>query len=97
MIRFTASAEMRENLRLAQELLAHAVPSGDLFAVFDRALKLLIADLQRKTFGAVRRPRGVAKPANESRHVPAAVRREVMRRDGGRCAFVAPDGRRCGE
>jgi len=32
-----------------------------------------------------------------SRHIPASVRREVWARDGGRCAFVAPDGRRCGE
>ena len=32
-----------------------------------------------------------------SRHIPASVRRAVWVRDGGRCAFVAPDGRRCGE
>ena len=32
-----------------------------------------------------------------SRHVPAAVKREVWRRDGGRCAFVATSGRRCAE
>jgi hypothetical protein len=32
-----------------------------------------------------------------SRHIPASVRRAVWARDGGRCAFVAPDGRRCGE
>ena len=29
--------------------------------------------------------------------MPAAVRREVVRRDAGRCAFVAVDGRRCTE
>lgn len=28
--------------------------------------------------------------------VPAAVKRDVWRRDEGCCAFVAPDGRRCG-
>src|SRR5687768_16700960 len=31
-----------------------------------------------------------------SRHVPAAVRREVWKRDGGQCAFVG-DARRCTE
>ena len=31
------------------------------------------------------------------RHIPARVRRAVWRRDGGRCAFVAPNGRRCAE
>jgi 5-methylcytosine-specific restriction endonuclease McrA len=30
-----------------------------------------------------------------SRHVPAAVRRAVWTRDGGRCAFVSANGRRC--
>jgi 5-methylcytosine-specific restriction endonuclease McrA len=29
--------------------------------------------------------------------VPAEVRRTVWGRDGGRCAFVARDGRRCAE
>lgn len=28
-------------------------------------------------------------------HVPRAVRREVVARDGARCAFVAADGHRC--
>jgi hypothetical protein len=30
-----------------------------------------------------------------SRHVPAAVRREVYERDQGQCAFVSADGRLC--
>jgi 5-methylcytosine-specific restriction endonuclease McrA len=36
-------------------------------------------------------------PIIESRHVPHAVKREVWRRDGGQCAYRAPDGRRCGK
>jgi 5-methylcytosine-specific restriction endonuclease McrA len=32
-------------------------------------------------------------PARE--HIPAAVRREVWKRDGGRCAWTRADGRRC--
>ena len=31
-----------------------------------------------------------------TRHVPAAVAREVYVRDQGRCTFIAKDGRRCG-
>ena len=34
-------------------------------------------------------------PPKAPASIPAAVRREVWRRDGGRCAFVAADGRRC--
>ena len=97
-IRFTASAETYRKLRQAQELLGHAVPSGDVAAVFDRALSALLADLTRKKLAATERPRtqraGRAASAG-SRHIPAEVRRTVWRRDGGQCAFVAKSGIRC--
>lgn len=35
--------------------------------------------------------------ASRSRHIPAKVRREVWKRDQGRCAFVGIGGRRCEE
>src|SRR5204863_4302797 len=88
-VRFTATAEMREKLRLAQDLLGHALPSGDLAQVFDRALTALLADLTRRKFAATARPREARPPADGSRGVPAAVRREVVARDGNRCAFVS--------
>jgi len=96
-IRFTASAEMREKLRVAQDLLGHAIPSGDLAQVFDRALTLLVADLSKRKFAATARPRRSRGQSDESRNVPAEVRRLVDKRDKRRCAFVAPNGRRCGE
>jgi hypothetical protein len=41
--------------------------------------------------------RAAAKPPRgRSRHVPSAIRRAVWARDGGRCAYRAPDGRVCG-
>jgi 5-methylcytosine-specific restriction endonuclease McrA len=96
-IRFTATAETLEKLRAAQDLLGHAVPSGDLAQVFDRALTLLVADLERKKFAATSRPRPATTAGPDKRHIPAAVKRGVMVRDRGRCAFVSKDGRRCGE
>ncbi len=96
-IRFTVSAETREKLRFAQDRLGHAIPSGSVAQVFDRALTVLIRDLERKKFAATRRPRRSRGQAEGSRNVPAHVRREVVARDGGRCAFVAVDGRHCGE
>jgi hypothetical protein len=97
-IRFTATAETRDKLRRAQDLLGHAVRSGDLAEVFDRALTLLVADLERKKFAATGRPRGSRGQSDGSRNIPADVRRAVVVRDGGRCAFVASHGgRRCGE
>jgi hypothetical protein len=94
-IRFTASAETYDRLRRAQDLLGHAVPSGDLGQVLDRALALLVADLEKKTFGATSRPQKSRGQSDDSRHIPAAVRRAVSNRDRGRCAFVGSGGRRC--
>jgi 5-methylcytosine-specific restriction endonuclease McrA len=94
-IRFTASAETHDLLRRAQDLLGHAVPRGDLGQVFDRALALLVADLERKTFGATSRPQKGRGRSGDSRHIPAAVRRAVSNRDRGRCAFLGSGGRRC--
>jgi 5-methylcytosine-specific restriction endonuclease McrA len=69
------------------------VPNGDPAAIFDRALTLLVADLERRKPGCVARPRQTSAAKAGSRHVPAAVRREVWSRDGGRCAFVGARGR----
>jgi hypothetical protein len=96
-ITFTASASTREKLRCAQDLLRHAVPSGDTAEVIDRALTVLLDDLARKKLAATDRPRTSPAPAGTSRHVPAGVKRAVWVRDGGRCAFVGQGGRRCGE
>lgn len=92
----TISADTYETLQRAQRLLRHAVPSGDPAVVIDRALSLLVAQLERRRSAATDRPRCStphASAARSSRHLPAAVRREVWRRDEGRCAFVGRQGR----
>jgi hypothetical protein len=94
-IRFTANGETHEKLRRAQDLLGHAVPGGDLAHVFDRALTLLVADLERKKCAATPKPGKSREPSADSRHIPAAVRRAVWIRDHGQCAFVSASGRRC--
>jgi hypothetical protein len=97
-ISFTASAATYDALQTARDLLGHAIPSGDFDAIIGRALALLVADLSRKKFAAADRPRRCRMPANlESRYIPAEIRRIVWERDGGRCAFIAADGRRCDE
>ena len=96
-VRFTADAETRRLLREAQDLLGHAVPTGDLAAVFQRALTLLVTDLRRRKFGETTRPRPGHSSNVESGASPAAVRRAVSQRDGSRCAFVSKGGHRCEE
>src|SRR3990172_5715181 len=96
-VQFTASAETVEKLRRAQALLRHQIPDGDPAAIIDRALSVLLQDLGRQKMAATDRPRGSHGPTSRSRHMPAAVRRAVWLRDGGRCAFVSRTGRRCAE
>jgi hypothetical protein len=69
------------------------LPNGDLAIIFDRALTVLLQDLERRKLAQVDRPRPVIPSQTRTRHVPAAVRREVSERDDGRCAFVGTQGR----
>jgi len=92
----------RAQLEASRELLAHAVPSGDLAEVLERAIALQHAQLRKRRCAATDRARADAGAADASgdadpRRVPAAVRREVWKRDQGRCAFVGADGHRCAE
>jgi hypothetical protein len=96
-VQITIGRDTLEKLRLAKDLLRHAVPSGDEAAIFDRALTALLTDLARRKFAATERRRPASAGAAGSRHVPADVKRAVWLRDLGRCAFVGTNGRRCGE
>ncbi len=64
-----------------------------------RAVKTLLERVRRQKFAETSAPRPTRTPttSNEtpSRHIPAAIRRAVSQRDGGRCTFVSSSGRRC--
>jgi hypothetical protein len=92
-IQFTVGRETYEQLRCVQDLLRHSIPNGDPAAIFERALELLLADLLKRKLAATDRPRLSRTPVPTSRHIPAAVKREVWRRDGGQCAFKGEQGR----
>ena len=83
-------------LRYAQALLSHALPSGDVDQVLDRALEALIQQLERRKAGATARPRHSRLSASR-RHISAEIRRAVWERDRGQCTFVSTSGRRCDE
>ena len=95
-LQVTIDRSLLEKIRLAKDMLGHAVPSGDDAAVLDRALTVLLLDLAKKRFAATDRPRPSSGTAPDSRHIPAEVKRAVWVRDLGRCAFVGA-GRRCEE
>jgi len=104
LVRLTVPKSTHDKLRHAQGLLSHAVPSGDLAQVFDRALDALISQLEVRKLGVsgrelrreeVRREGSGSEGGAPSRYIPAAVRRAAWERDGGRCTFVSITGGRC--
>ncbi len=97
LLRVTLGAGTHAMLRRAQQLLGHSVLDGDPVLIIDKALSLLVADLERAKTANVPRPRARTSRASPSssgsRHIPAALRREVWIKDAGRCGFVGLRGR----
>jgi 5-methylcytosine-specific restriction endonuclease McrA len=95
-VEFTASAELREKLELCRDLMSHANPSRDLGAVVERAVDLLLADLERKRLARTKRSRPEPRLRQPKQgRIANATRRRVFERDGLQCTYVSPDGRRC--
>jgi 5-methylcytosine-specific restriction endonuclease McrA len=95
-LQVTIDQETFDALGYAKSLLGHSVPSGDLAQVLGHALKALVTRLEKVRFAkcarsAPSRRRGTQNP----RHIPAAVRRLVWERDGGRCTFVGENDHSC--
>jgi hypothetical protein len=104
-VQFTASTELKEKLELALDLTAHKSPSRDYAPVLERALDLLIADLEKRRFGKTSRP-GRSRPVSplqaataqeptKAGRVTNATKRAVRERDGLQCSYVDEHGRRC--
>ena len=95
-LQVTIGQEAHDLLSRAQNLLAHAVPPGDVGEVFLLAMRVLVKDLEKRKFAATDNPRTCpARRTASPRDIPAAVQRAVWERDGGQCAFVSASGHRC--
>ena len=103
-LRATVDAALEKEIQELRALLSHKVPSGDLTAVLREAVQCAL-EKHRRRKGATeparkRKSPVAAKPAKTTgcgrQPISAAVRREVWKRDEGRCTWCGPDGRRCG-
>jgi hypothetical protein len=94
-LQLNASAMLKHKLELARDLMSHSNPTGDLAAVVERALEVLIDKIQRERLAQTSAPRASTKAQPGSRHIPNSTRRQVVERDGLQCTYVAPDGERC--
>ncbi len=96
-LRVSIDGACKDDLETLSMLLSHKVPRGDLAAVLHEAIRCGI-EKHGKRKGAVKPSRKVAPkatPPKDPASIPAEVRRQVWERDGGRCAWTGPDGRRC--
>jgi 5-methylcytosine-specific restriction endonuclease McrA len=92
-LQLTIAKKTHDTLRQLQDLLRHSIPDGDVSRIVDRALTQLLENVLRQKCAATKSPRVGAGESSDSRAIPAAVRRAVWARDGGRCAFVGTHGR----
>jgi len=98
LVRFTASTELREKLERLKALMRSSVPDGDMARIIDIAITEKLDRVEAKRFAKTKAPRkdlAETDTTPSSRHIPAAVRRMVHDRDGGRCAYRDKHGRRC--
>jgi hypothetical protein len=103
-LRVTLGAAAKADLDRLVDLLSHKT-GRDLAAVVHEAIRCAL-EKHGKRRGAVvpgrrasaggRSPGARASGRFAPRTVTAEVKREVHERDGGRCTYVSPDGRRCG-
>lgn len=99
-MRVTIDAALKNDLEALKCLLSHKLPHGDLAEVLREAVSCAI-EKHGKRRGAVK-PARERKPVErkarrpgEREPIPAAVKRAVWERDGGRCTYVSAEGRRC--
>ena len=75
-----------------------SVPDGDLGAIVEQAVTEKLQRLEARRFAQTLAPRKTLSQSRTSpttRQIPAAVKRAVYERDGGRCRYEDEQGRRC--
>jgi 5-methylcytosine-specific restriction endonuclease McrA len=95
-MQLTMDQDMFDDLQRLYELLGLGNRAEDVREVVRRSFKALIQKTEKRKYASTDRPRAPRQHESSSpRHIPAEVRRAVVRRDGGQCTFRSESGRRC--
>jgi hypothetical protein len=89
----TVSREFMETLEKTRDALSHSHPGASTEEILMACMNLML-ERKAKQKGLVEKPLKTPRPCSPER-IPAHVRREVMKRSGGRCEFVLANGERC--
>jgi hypothetical protein len=93
-IHVTLPRRVLDKVEAARAALSHSQPGAGLAEIIEAGIDLLL-ERHAKRKGLVR-PRSEPRPSADPEHVPAHVRREVWKRDGGRCQHPVASGGSCG-
>ena len=91
-LRVTVGKGFADDLAKVRAALSHQIPDGNLEEVLHACLKQMLAAVEKRRKGTGKGREG----STTGRYVPVDDRRAVWERDGESCAYVSPDGRRCG-
>lgn len=91
----TIGEEDLEALERLRDMRSHQHPDRKIEPIISTAIKKYLAEMEKDRCGSTEPPRDV-RPPRDPATITVATRREVHRRDGGRCAFVdTSSGERC--
>jgi 5-methylcytosine-specific restriction endonuclease McrA len=90
----TVGATFVADLEAVRQALSHKLPGAGLEEVLHECLRITLARAHGRRRGAGKKTSAKA-PRPGRRYIPATVRHEVWKRDGGQCAFVGSTGQRC--
>lgn len=97
-IRFSVSKELFHKFKTVRAKLSSALGRDLSFeAVFTRLIDLELKEVRGRKAANRQALGSPCLGSGDGRHISAAAKREVFKRDGGQCTYVAPDGTRCTE
>ncbi|HEY6005680.1 MAG TPA: HNH endonuclease [Anaeromyxobacter sp.] len=89
----TVSRQFMQTLERTKDALSHSHPGASTEEILMACMQAMLAK-KAKQRGLVQRPLETPRPSRPD-HIPAHVRRAVMKRSGGRCEWVFDNGERC--
>ncbi len=90
----TVSKDLLRKLEEVRDAMSHTMPGATDAELLEAGLDLLLAQAAKRR-GLVARPQKKLRPSKRD-HIPAHVRREVWKRDGGKCQWPLASGGICG-